>query len=161
MKKEKKKTKKIVLIVLLVLLVIIAFFALRIYKTVTTGFDNNTIKAVKTEELDGKKVKTEIKIKFKNYKVETATKTINCISNEQAESEYKKYDFIKQHEIQDIELELKGKKLIISMSEDFLKKELGYTENDMMVVNANDIPYEPIQQDKLISLLASQGYKIK
>ena len=162
MKKEKKKKIKILPIILILVLALIVFFAVRMYKNNTFSLKDNKIVATKTEEFNSSKIDIELEIKFKNYKVEKATKTIKYDSKKDAESEYKRYEAMNNFENQNLNLELKGKKLIIGMTEDYLRKDVNYKEQyDYNLLNPEDEIKTNISQEKLLNLLREQGYTIK
>ena len=162
MKKEKKKKIKILPFIIILVLALIVFFAIRIYKTETFSLKNNKVIAKKTEDFNGTKINIELQIKFKNYNVEKAIKTINYKTKKDAEAEYKRYEGINNFENYNLKLELKGKKLIIEMTEDYLRKDLNYKEQyEVNLLNPEDEIKTQINQEKLLSLIREQGYTIK
>ncbi|MBQ3145322.1 MAG: hypothetical protein IJB90_01890 [Clostridia bacterium] len=164
MKKEKKNkktlVKKIIIFILLIILLgIVATLGLIIYSRTTNVKEKNTITATKTIE-ETQTIKYIIKIK--DYNIQSAIKEITFKTEQEAKSEYNKYEIINEYERREIGLELKKKKLILVMPEKQVLKDIGYnTEIIKTITFENGEKIEIIDQSEIKQCLVNQGYEIK
>lgn len=168
MKKNKKVEKKpkvkriIKSIFLIILLFIIAVVSYYIYLTSQERKGNNTIIAIKEITENEQTQKITYTIKIKDYNIESAIKEIRFEDKEQAQLEYNKYEIINKYERREIGLELKGKKLTLTMPENQLLQDIEYNTRIIKTMTfENGEKIEVIDQQELNDSLKNQGYTIK
>lgn len=165
MRKEKNQNKKrilpkVILIVLGIVLLLTIIFVINLFKP--SSSEQNTIIATKVEEYNGNNIEIKYEITIKNYDLQSAIKTIEFYFEDTAQMEYEYYEFINKYERRNIGLELKGKKLILTMPEEQFKEDIGYDDiNNTNFTSAEGEQKEIINQNALKDALRKQGYTIK
>lgn len=157
--KAKRIIKSIFLIILLFIIAVVSYY---IYLTSQERTGNNTIIAIKeiTEDKQTKEIKYTIKIK--DYLIETAIKEIKFETEEQAQLEYNRYETINKYERREIGLELKRKKLTLTMPETQLLQDIEYNTRIIKTMTfENGEKIEIIDQQELKDCLKNQDYTIK
>lgn len=159
MKKKVDKKRLIILIVLIIILVIIARF---IYSLSNNEEEENTITAIKVI-FEGNEQNLDIKciIKIKDYNIERAIKEITFENEQEAELKYRVYQTVNEYERKGLELELKKKQIIITMTEEQLLQELEYKKQKTIMKTENGEEKEIIDQNELKQCLINKGYIIK
>lgn len=160
---KKPKAKRIIKsIFLIILLFIIAVVSYSIYLTYQRRQGNNTIIAIKEIIEDEQTKEIKYTIKIKDYLIENAIKEIKFETEEQAQLEYERYEIINKYERRKIGLELKRKKLTLTMSETQLLQDIEYNTRIIKTMTfENGEKIEIIDQQELKDCLKNQGYTIK
>lgn len=163
-KNQNKKTKKIlsriIFIIIGIILLLTILFVINLSRP--SSFEENTIVATKVEQYNGRDKKIKYEIKIKDYDLQSIIKTIEFDLEDTAQMEYEYYEFINKYERRNIGLELKGKKLILTMPEEQFKEDIGYDDIDNTnFTTAKGERKEIINQDALKETLRKQGYTIK
>lgn len=161
MKRERKKQKskkRIILLSIFIFLIIIGIPTL-ISLTSRDIKGTNKIVATKKEETS----ETKYKIIMKDYLIEKATKEIKFETKEEAQREYDIYIKINEYERRNFGLEVKGKKLIITMDQTQVLQDVGYNEMEDLIIMYTDDgeKIETVSQDKLKECIQNQDYTIK
>ena len=130
--------------VLLVMLLAVVLFAL-------TGCMGNKLVATKTTEdsFFGKYEET-VEIKFKKDKADTITMTMEFEEEEKAKSVAALFDLADSEELEGMEVEQKGKKVIMTMDAKAFSEQQGIDDND-----------DSLSKDSLKKSLEEDGYKVK
>lgn len=159
MRKEINKKRMIILIVLAIILLLSIVLVTSLFNG---NFKKNTIKAVKIEKNNGIERTIKYEIKINDFDIYEVKKIIKLNSKDNAQTEYERYEFINKYERRNIGLELKEKKLILTMPVDQLKEDIGYdNKNNIIYVSRENEQKEVINQDAIKDALQSQGYTIK
>lgn len=159
MKKKVDKKRLIILIVLIIILVIIARF---IYSLSNNEEEENTITAIKVIfEENEQNLDIKCIIKIKDYNIERAIKEITFENEQEAELKYRVYQTVNEYERKGLELELKKKQIIITMTEEQLLQELEYEKKKTILKTENGEEKEIIDQNELKQCLINKGYIIK
>lgn len=157
--KKKINKKRILIIILLLILILVGYF---IFNALRNNSEANTkIIAIKEITENERTQKITYTIKIKDYLIETATKEIKFKTKEQAQLEYNRYEIINKYERREIGLELKGKKLTLTMPETQLLQDIEFNTKRKIIVTENGEEIEFIDQQDLKDCLKNQGYTIK
>lgn len=162
-RKENKPRKKAIKrsILLIFLFLIIAFITLSVYFTFKDVKKTNSITATKIVTENEQEQKIKYTIKIKNYEIQSAIKELTFKTKEEAQQEYNRYEIINAYERREIGLELKGKKLILTMPIKQLTQDIEWNENKIIIQTKNGQEIETIDQIELKKCLIDQGYEIK
>ena len=157
---KKLKIKKIILAILIVLILI----AISIIILINRDNNGNTTiiatKSISDESKAEKEMKYEIKIN--DYTIESIEKELTFETKEKAQLEYDKYQIINEYERKDINVQIKKKKLLMLMTEDQFKEDIGYDEeNNITSMTQTGEQKEIMDQEEIINDLVKQGYTIK
>lgn len=158
-KPVKRTIKRSALVIFLFIL--IAFVVFSIYCTFRDVKKFNTIKATKILTENGQEQKIKYTIKIKNYEIQSAIKEFTFKTKEEAQAQYNRYEIINAYERREIGLELKGKKLILTMPIKQLIQDIEWNENKIIIQTKNGQEKETIDQIELKKCLIDQGYEIK
>ena len=161
--KENKSVKKIIKrsVLLIFLVILIAFTVFSIYCTFRNVKKSNTIIATKIVTENEQEQKIKYTIKIKNYEIQSAIKELTFKTKEEAQAQYNRYETINLYERREIGLELKGKKLILTMPIKQLTQDIEWNENKIIIQTKNGQEKETIDQIELKKCLIDQGYEIK
>ena len=162
MKKAKSKKKIIIAIILLVIILAVAI-AGRIYYLKYVDHTKNT-KIIATKTVTENEQTKEIKytVKIKDYDIINVEKEIEFNSKEEAQEEYDRYQIINKYEKRGIQAELKKKKIIITMTEEEFKEDIGYEkEYKIRITTEKGEEKDILDQGFLVLHLQEQGYTIK
>ena len=160
----KTRKKKIIITMIILLLIIIAIGAVGIisyFKTIDKTKNTKIIASKTVTEYDQTK---EIKynIKIKDYEIVNVEKEVQFSTKEEAQQEYERYQIINEYEKRNIQVKLKKKKVIITMTEQEFKEDIQYNkEYKIMLTTDTGEQREILDQDFLINFLQEQGYTIK
>lgn len=154
-----KRTIKI--IILIILLAVLMMATCSIYSLFKDELKNNTITAIKEVIENEQKEKIKYTIKIKNYEIESATKELIFETEEEAQVEYNRYEIINKYERREIGLELKNKKLILTMPESQLLQDIEYMQDKITIIIKNEEEKEILDQEVLKKCLKEQGYEVK
>lgn len=160
---QKGKKKKIIIAIILLVIILAAAIAGTIYYLRYVDHTKNT-KIVATKTVTENEQTKEIKytIKVKNYEIVNVEKEIAFNSKEEAQEEYDRYQTINQNERRGIQAELKKKKVIITMTEEEFKEDIGYEkEYKIRITTETGEEKDIIDQGFLVLQLQDQGYTIK
>lgn len=157
--KKKINKKRILIIILLLILIFVGYF---IFNALRNNSEANTeIIAIKEITENEQTQKITYTIKIKDYLIETATKEIKFETEEQAQLEYNRYETINKYERREIGLELKGKKLTLTMPETQLLQDIECNIESKIIVTESGEEIEFIDQQDLKDCLKNQDYTIK
>ena len=158
----KKKVDKKRLIILIVLMIILVIIARSIYSLSNNEEEENTITAIKVIfEENEQNLDIKCIIKIKDYNIERAIKEITFENEQEAELKYRVYQTVNEYERKGLELELKKKQIIITMTEEQLLQELEYKKQKTITKTENGEEKEIIDQNELKQCLINKGYIIK
>lgn len=158
----KKKVDKKRLIILIVLMIILVIIARSIYSLSNNEEEENTITAIKVIfEENEQNLDIKCIIKIKDYNIERAIKEITFENEQEAELKYRVYQTVNEYERKGLELELKKKQIIITMTEEQLLQELEYKKQKTIMKTENGEEKEIIDQNELKQCLINKGYIIK
>lgn len=163
-KVESKSSKKKKITTIIIISLILIFIGILVLNIVGNNSENNeTIIATKTiTEENQIKQDVQYTIKVKDYNIELITKKIVFETEQEAKTEYKRYETTNKFEGTEIGLELKKKELILTIPEKQLKQELEYTNNNNITILTQTGEKREITNIQLIKeKLQQQGYTIK
>lgn len=149
----------------LIILVIISIIIMLIVYLYSLLNNNNkkrdtTIVGIKIENQDNNQKSIKYEIRIKNYNIETVKKIVKMQDKDLAQLEYDRYNIIKEYENKDLEIEIKGKKVVIDVPEDVFLEEIGYDSKRNITYISDDGEKEIINQNAIKELLREQGYTI-
>ena len=121
---------------------------------------DTTIVGIKIENQDNNQKSIKYEIRIKNYNIETVKKIVKMQDKDLAQLEYDRYNIIKEYENKDLEIEIKGKKVVIDVPEDVFLEEIGYDSKRNITYISDDGEKEIINQNAIKELLREQGYTI-
>lgn len=163
MKRERKKqkSKKRIILLSIFIFLIIIIIGIPTLISLTSRDIKGTNKIVATKKEGTSEIK--YKIIMKDYLIEKATKEIKFETKEEAQSEYNTYIKINEYERRNFGLEVKGKKLIITMDQTQVLQDVEYDEMEDLIIiyTENEEKIETVNQDKLKECIQNQGYTIK
>ena len=154
---EKKKKTKTIALVILISIALISICLL----IIKNKDDEKNIKIVATKSsTDGSELK--YKIQIKNYDIENIEKEITFKDEEQAQSEYARYNIINAFGGENLNVQIRKEKLIILMTEEQFKEDIEYDEQKNIThINSSGEQKEIMSQEEIINALVKQGYTIK
>ena len=160
-KKEKKKSKKFKIVKLILLIILILFIVVTVILNIKRQFnpstqEKNTITATKKEENYGT---TTYEIEVENYDISKIKKTIEFSTYRDAKALYGNYELEKEYK--NYELELKDKKVIVTMPKDVFLEEINYNYDRNVILVSNGQNVERVSQEEIINALTNQGYTVK
>lgn len=158
--KKKINKKRILILIMLLILILVGYFIFDLLKS-NDEYKNTKIIAIKEITENAQTQKITYTIKIKDYLIETATKEIKFETKEQAQLEYNRYEIINKYERREIGLELKGKKLTLTMPETQLLQDIEFNTKRKIIVTESGEEIEFIDQQDLKDCLKNQGYTIK
>lgn len=161
-KTQNKKTiwKKIIKVLGIIFILVIALIIAMLIKSILKNeTKNNKIVATKIENEQNIKIKYTIKIN--DYEIESAIKEIKFETKQEAEAEYNRYKIINKYERREIGLQLKNKKLVLTMPENQLLQDIEYNKEKIITLTDDGREIETINQNELKQCLINKGYIIK
>lgn len=155
------KKKLIILIVVVILITAITIFRMCAIKSINKEEKNCVVVATKDDE-ENFQDKIKYKIQIKNYDIENIQKEITFDSEQQAQSEYARYNIINAFGGENLNVQIKKKKLTIIMTEEQFKEDIEYDEQkNITYINSAGEQKEIMSKEEIINALTKQGYTIK
>lgn len=155
------KKRLIILIVVVILITAIATLMIGTIKNISKEEKSCVIVATKKDE-ENFQNELKYKIQIKNYDIENIEKEITFKDEEQAQSEYARYNIINAFGGENLNVQIKKEKLIILMTEEQFKEDIEYDEQKNIThINSSGEQKEIMSQEEIINALIKQGYTIK